>query len=402
MPGRERSGSYVAQPGGYSAFIPRPLPPKPSLDLNRLLPGLSRADQAVGRLDGATRLLPDIDLFLAMYVRREALLSSQIEGTDCTLDDILAFELDTPTSHISEVDVQEVVNYVRALNFGLERLQSLPLSSRLLREVHAILLAVGRGSDRSPGEFRVSQNWIGPPGCTLSTAAFVPPPPDEMQHGISELERYIYSTIDASAATPLLIVSGLVHAQFETLHPFMDGNGRIGRLLITLLLCERSILNAPVLYLSTYFKRNRTEYFDRLMNVRLKGEWEEWLGFFLRGIEGTANEAAATAQKIHLMRESHRDALEVAGGTLKDIALLDKLFSQPLINAKWVSAAIDVTPPTANAIVTRFVKLGLLRETTGGKRNRIFRYDHYLALFDKEVTEVASDRTEADRCADPT
>jgi Fic family protein len=393
MAGNERSGFDVLQPAGYSAFIPKPLPPNPSLDLGPLARSLSAADQAVGRLDGATGQLPDVGLFQAMYVRREALLSSQIEGTDCTLDDVLAFELEPGTTEVPVVDVQEVVNYVAALNYGLSRLIVLPLSGRLLREVHQHLLRSGRGSDRTPGEFRKSQNWIGPPGRTLAAASFVPPPYFEMVEAWSDLEKYIHVTKDDSTSLPILIVCGLVHAQFETIHPFLDGNGRVGRLLITMMLCERQVLSAPVLNLSIYLRRNRTKYFEHLMAVRRDGTWEKWIGFFLQGVEETAREAAHTAQSLHVMRERHRTELRDAGGTTNDLALLDLLYSQPLVNAKWVTEQLRVTPPTANAILARFESIGALREVTGKARNRMFRYDEYVELFELPSGTSPEDET---------
>jgi Fic family protein len=396
MNGSDRSGFYVRQSAGYSAFIPRALPPIPSLDLSQLAGSLSRADQALGRLDGATLNLPDVNLFLAMYVRQEALLSSQIEGTDCTLDDLLAFELDARTSEVPELDVQEVVNYVAALNYGLARFTYLPISRRLLCEIHARLLQTGRGSDRSPGEFRWTQNWIGSKlaaGSSIDTATFVPPPPNEMEAAFSELERYLDSSRDNAAALPLLVDCALAHAQFETIHPYLDGNGRMGRLLITLLLCERGVLSAPVLYLSTYLRRNRSKYFELLMEVRDHGTWEAWIDFFLRGIGETAAEAAQTAQKVHAMRETHRRALEMNGGTLNDLAVLDRLFSQPLVNAAWVERSIGVSQPTANAILSRFEASGVLREITGQRRNRVYSYDAYLTLFDQPVLEPSENET---------
>ena len=396
MNGSDRSGFYVRQSAGYSAFIPRALPPIPSLDLAQLAGSLSRADQALGRLDGATGNLPDVNLFLAMYVRQEALLSSQIEGTDCTLDDLLAFELDARTSEVPELDVQEVVNYVAALNYGMARLTDLPISRRLLCEIHAQLLKTGRGSDRSPGEFRRTQNWIGSKiaaGTSIDTATFVPPPPIEMEAAFSELERYMDTSRDNAAALPLLVDCAMVHAQFETIHPYLDGNGRMGRLLITLLLCERGVLTAPVLYLSTYLRRNRSKYFELLMEVRDHGTWEAWIDFFLKGVGETAAEAAETAQKVHTMHDAHRRALEINGGTLNDLAVLDRLFSQPLVNAAWVEKSIGVSQPTANAILSRFEASGVLREITGQRRNRVYRYDAYLRLFDQPVLEPSENET---------
>jgi Fic family protein len=297
-----------------------------------------------------------------MYVRREALLSSQIEGTDCTLDDLFAYELDGDKAELATLDVQEVVNYVAALNYGLERLDSLPISSRLIREVHALLLSRGRGSDKTPGEFRTTQNWIGPPGSTIATAKFVPPPVVDMEQAISDLEKFIHEARNANSL-PALILCGLVHAQFETIHPFLDGNGRIGRLLITLILCDGR-RGTAVLYLSNYLRRHRSRYFDLLTAVRITGAWEEWLEFFLAGIEQTASDAASTAQRVHELRENTRKSLEEAGASAKELAMLDGLFRQPLVNGKWVEKTVGVTAMTANAYLRRFVEVGALREIT--------------------------------------
>jgi Fic family protein len=391
MTGSERSGYNVRQPGAFDAYIPRPLPPVPPLDLSRLVAVLSAADQSLGWLFGATRHLPDQDLFLGMYVRREALLSSQIEGTDCTLDDLFAYELDGDKAELATLDVQEVVNYVAALNYGLERLDSLPISSRLIREVHALLLSRGRGSDKTPGEFRTTQNWIGPPGSTIATAKFVPPPVVDMEQAISDLEKFIHEARNANSL-PALILCGLVHAQFETIHPFLDGNGRIGRLLITLILCDGR-RGTAVLYLSNYLRRHRSRYFDLLTAVRITGAWEEWLEFFLAGIEQTASDAASTAQRVHELRENTRKSLEEAGASAKELAMLDGLFRQPLVNGKWVEKTVGVTAMTANAYLRRFVEVGALREITGRARNRVYRFDPYLDLFDQPVTEDVDDVT---------
>jgi Fic family protein len=371
-----RAGRYVRQLEGYSAFEPAGLPPDPAINYTSELIGrLSLADTAVGRLDGLARTLPDAELFLAMYVRHEALLSSRIEGTECTMDDVLAFELladGEPT-----LDVGEVVNYVAALKHGVERLNELPLCNRLLREVHSVLLRSGRGNDKSPGEFRRTQNWIGPGGCTLLTASFVPPPPHVMSDAMSELDKYING-----APAPLLIAAGLAHAQFETIHPFLDGNGRTGRLMIGLFLHERQVLSRPVLYLSTYLKRHQTAYFERLTAVRADGDWEGWLGFFLDGVQESATSAAVTAEAIHLLREADRAKIVAVGGVGYDIAVLDRLFSQPLVNANWVERILGVTTTTANKVLDRFCSANILRETTGNRRNRLYRYDEYINLFE--------------------
>lgn len=387
----DRAGQWVTQLEGYKAFLPASLPPDPPIayddELHRVL---SEADRAVGRLDGATRFVPDADLFLAMYVRQEALLSSQIEGTECTIDDVLAFELAPGTADIPVVDAAEVVNYVAAMHHGLSLLPRLPLSARLLREIHGRLLAQGRGADKTPGEFRRSQNWIGPPNCTLAQATFVPPPPAEMHDAMTSLERFLHAN-----DLPILVTAGLAHAQFETIHPFLDGNGRVGRLLVTLLLCEREILRAPVLYLSTYLKRHRAEYFARLTAVRADGDWESWLKFFLRGVTDTAAQAAATADAIHKLHEQARAQLAEVGGGKLDFRVLDALYRQPLVNAKWVGQVADVVPATANKILSRLEQAEILRETTGRRRDRVFRYDAYLAKFDQPIAEVEADETGA-------
>jgi Fic family protein len=340
---------------------------------------LDRAGLAVGRLDGLSRALPDADLFLAMYVRQEALLSSQIEGTACTLDDVLAFELDEGAP-VPDLDVGEVVNYVAALNAGIARLDDptgLPLCNRLLREVHGTLLRDGRGSDKSPGEFRRTQNWIGPAGCTLTNASFVPPAPDDMNQAMSDLEKYL-----DSSRLPVLLTAGLAHAQFETIHPFLDGNGRTGRLLVSLFLHDREVLARPVLYLSTYLKKHRSAYFERLMAVREEGDWEGWIGFFLDGVEASATESAQTAAKVHDLRERDRRRVDEHGGGVKDLQLLDGLYAQPLINGPWAVERLGVSKSTSNKMLDRLVDAGVLRETTGKQRYRMYRYDEYVELFD--------------------
>lgn len=381
MKSHPRAGQYITQTTGYDAFVPIPLPPAPPVELfeSGLLSKLDRAGLAVGRLDGLARALPDADLFLAMYVRQEALLSSQIEGTECTLDDVLAFELDEGAP-VSDLDVGEVVNYVAALNTGIVLLDDphgLPLCNRLLREVHRTLLRDGRGSEKSPGEFRRTQNWIGPGGCTLTSATFVPPAPEDMDQAMSDLERYL----DASEL-PALLTAGLAHVQFQTIHPFLDGNGRTGRLLMSLFLHDRKVLAKPVLYLSTYLKQHRARYFERLMAVREDGDWEGWVGFFLDGVNATATAAADTAAKVHELRERDRRRVSELGGGDNDLQLLDDLYAQPLVNAPWVVERLGVSKTTSNKMLDRLVRAGVLRETTGKQRYRVYRYDAYVELFD--------------------
>ena len=302
----QRAGRYIQQATGYKAFIPEPLPPRPDVEFDgELRTLLSQADRDIARLDAIAALLPNPDLFVAMYVRHEAVLSSQIEGTQSTLEDVLAFEAQG-TNNDAPKDVEEVINYVRAMNHGLHRLNELPLSLRMLREIHGELMQNVRGSEKTPGEFRTSQNWIGGSGSSLSTASFVPPPPHELMASLGALELFMHN---GKADTPLLIRCGLAHAQFETIHPFLDGNGRVGRLLITLMLCEEQALSRPVLYLSVFLKAHRAEYYDRLTAIREHGQWEPWLRFFLRGISQTARAATQTAKDLVAMREAHRAAL---------------------------------------------------------------------------------------------
>jgi len=374
-----RAGRYVKQAAGYRAFIPTPLPPDPPVQLDRaMIALLSRADQAVGRLDGLAQTIPNPELFVAMYVRREAVLSSQIEGTQSTLEDVLTFELD-PRAREFPKDVEEVVNYVRAMNYGLQRLATLPLSLRLIREIHAELLRNVRGADRRPGEFRTSQNWIGPASAPLAKATFVPPPAPDMHEALDNFEKFLHQERDL----PVLIHCGLAHAQFETIHPFLDGNGRVGRLLIAFLLVHRGSLHRPLLYLSHYLKRHRLEYFDRLMAVREQGDWEGWLKFFLRGVAETAEEATGTAQAIVNLREKHRALIQEKGLGLSGLRLLDVLFQQPLINVNLVKEKLGVSFVTASKLVEQIERLGPLEETTGARRNRRYRYTPYLALFEE-------------------
>ncbi len=375
-----RAGSFVKQGDGYEAFIPTPLPPDPAVEVDEeMLAMLSDADLALGRLDGAIQTIPNPDLFVAMYVRREAVLSSQIEGTQSSLEDLLAVELEPAAPGVPD-DVEEVVNYVRAMNYGLERLSSLPLSKRLIREIHRELLSSGRGAHRMPGEFRKNQNWIGPEGAPIERATFVPPPVPEMQGALDDFERFLHDK-----DLPVLIQVGLAHAQFETIHPFIDGNGRVGRLLITFLLVHRGALTRPLLYLSHYLKQNRAEYYDRLTAIRRRGDWEGWLRFFLSGVGETASEATRTAHSILELRERHRELAQQRAG-VNGMRLLDFLFDRPLVNVNLVKSQLEIAFGTANHLVAEFESAGILREITGGRRRRVFRYDAYLSLLSDEPT----------------
>lgn len=380
--GLGRAGRYAPQIQGYKAFIPTDLPPVPPIQMDdelQLL--LSDADRALGRLDGATETLPNPDLFVFMYVRKEAVLSSQIEGTQASLMDVLEFEAKAQKADHPE-DVPEVVNYVAAMNQGLARLETLPVSLRLIREIHEILLKGVRGGEKRPGEFRTRQNWIGAENSPIERAAFVPPPPNVMLDALASLERFLHD----DSPMPPLVKTGLAHAQFETIHPFIDGNGRIGRLLITFLLCEKKILRRPLLYLSHYLKAHRTEYYDRLQAVRDRGDWEGWLKFFFRGVAGVSLEATQTARMIMDLRERHRKLLtsRMGRGAGSALALLETLYFRPIVSVRQVAEITEISFPNANALVEALKKHRLLVETTGRRRNRVFAYQPYLDLFENE------------------
>lgn len=374
-----RAGRFIPQ-NGYESFAPAPLPPDPPIAFDvELLSLLSRADRALGRLDGVVQTVPDPDFFVAMYVRREAVLSSQIEGTQSTLEDLLSVELDRrrPSS-----DVDEIVNYVAAMNHGLARLPEFPLSLRLIREIHGVLLRDGRGGTRRPGEFRDQQNWLGAGQVPIAQATYVPPAVPEMRRALADFEGFLHEP----HGLPPVIHAGLAHAQFETIHPFFDGNGRVGRLLITSLLVESGVLSRPLLYLSVFLKANRAEYYDRLTAIRRNGDWEGWLRFFLRGVAETAEEATATAQRIFRLREEHRAA--VLGLGENGLRLLSLVFERPFVSVGLVRERLGVSFATANKLVGRFEELGLLLEVTGQRRSRRYRYEPYLALFREAVVEV--------------
>jgi len=375
-PYAQRAGRYVRQPAGYAAFIPAPLPPDPLPDMTMaLVESLSAAALALGRLDGAALTLPNADLFVGMYVRQEAVLSSRIEGTQASLTDVLQFQVDEAAERPR--DVREVVNYVDAMNHGLARLADLPLSLRLVREIHARLLDGVRGSAREPGEFRRSQNWIGPPGATIRSATFVPPPAHEVMNAMGALEGFWYERSFAP-----LVRAGLSHAQFETIHPFLDGNGRVGRLLVTFMLCQEGVLHRPLLYLSHFFKEHRADYYARLQAVRDEGRWEEWLAFFLRGVREVAASATETAWAIVRLRQAHVGLLSRLRAPGNLLRLLDLLFEQPVVTVTYVRDRLGLPYPTASSLIGRMVDLGLLVESTGHRRNRRFVYLSYVELFE--------------------
>ncbi len=368
------------------AYIPPPLPPRPALDLEPLYEKLEAANRALGRLDGVTSILPDTPLFLYMYVRKEALLSSQIEGTQSSLSDLLLYESDIAPG-VPIDDVLEVSNYVAAMDLGLQRLrEGMPISNRLLREIHGVLLSKGRGSRKDPGEFRRSQNWIG--GTRPGNARFVPPPPDKVADCMGDLEKYIH---EKSKRLPLLIRAALAHVQFETIHPFLDGNGRLGRLLITLMLQAEGVLREPVLYLSLFLKIHRDTYYDLLQQVRKSGNWEAWLEFFLIGVQETSDQAAETAKSILELFEADRLAIEGLGRPAGSALQVHQYVqTKPLISVAEAKTAMAISAPTIRKSIDHLVDLGILVEMTGKRRDRVFVYDKYVATLSQGTEPIGS------------
>ena len=382
MPRPRRSGTYITAITGHEqvrAFVPLPLPPDPPLQLDPLLGLLDEANQALGRLDGLASVLPDLALLIYMYVRKEAVLSSQIEGTQSSLSDLLLYESDEAPG-VPLDDVREVSNYVAAMDHGLRRLRGgFPLSLRLLREIHEILLAKGRGSEKHPGEFRTSQNWIG--GTRPGNAAFVPPPPDKVIECMGSLELFLHSE---RPALPVLVKAALAHVQFETIHPFLDGNGRLGRLLITFLLCAAGALREPILYLSLYFKAHRREYYELLDRVRTDGEWETWVEFFLTGVRDTANQAAQTARQILDLIAADRREIERLGRPAASILRVHHLIqASPIISIPSAARKLSISAPTVAKSVEHMRQIGILREVTGKQRHRLYAYRRYLDILNQ-------------------
>ena len=377
-----RLGAYVETSTGgerVRAYVPAPLPPYPPLDLARFMRLYERAMAAVGRLDGVATILPSTPLFLYMYVRKEALLSSQIEGTQSSLSDLLLFENDEAPA-VALDDVTEVSNYVAAVEHGVSRIRvGFPLSLRLIREMHAILLRSGRGAAKQPGEFRRSQNWIG--GTRPGNALFVPPPPNLLDDCLGALERFFHSD---DPALPPLIRAGLAHVQFETIHPFLDGNGRLGRLLITLILCEAGVLREPILYLSLFLKSHRDDYYRLLQEVRQAGTWETWMEFFLTGVAETAEQAVATARELIAMFEGDRQRIAGVGRAAPSALRVHELMqAHPIVTIPTVSSRLGVSFATARGALEKLVGVGVMRETTGRRRGRIYAYTAYLAALDR-------------------
>lgn len=372
-----RAGKYIENMTGeamYKSFQLSALPPEPPLDINEcLLKKLVEANRQLAQLDTASQLIPDIDLFVSMYVRKEALMSSQIEGTQCTLEDILDPQLDASAN----VDVSEVINYVKAARFALKRLETLPICSRLLRETHAVLMEGVRGQEKNPGEFRRSQNWIGPAGSSLKNARYIPPNVEDMEIAMSDLEKYI----NESDKYDPLIQAALIHYQFETIHPFLDGNGRIGRLLILLYLMEKKLLSKPVIYVSYFLKMNQIEYYDRISEVRRNGNYEQWVGFFLEAVASAAQDALESVGKLSALHEKNISRLPKSNRRKDNVReLFDYLEQHPIIDIKQTAAALGLSYNTVSAAVKKLMELGILKETTNAARNRVFAYEEYLEI----------------------
>lgn len=376
-------GRLLRQPEGYWAFVPAPLPPQVSFS-SQLVSHLSEADRALGQLSGMGRMLPNPHLLIRPFLRKEAVLSSQIEGTVARLEDLLLYEMN-PAQEAEVPDVREVANYVAALEYGLNRLQTLPVCLRLIREMHERLLQNVRGENRRPGEFRECQNLIGKQGQSPAEARFVPPPVAEMQTCLADLERFM----GTPQQLPILIQLALIHYQFETIHPFMDGNGRTGRLLIPLLLCERDCLPKPLLYLSAYFERNREEYMDHMLRVSQRGTWQEWLGFFLRGVTEQSRDAIQRSQRLLDLWQNYRQRMQTARAPALLLQLIDALFERVAITIPHAGKLLGVTPRSAQQNIEKLEKAGILQEVTGKDRNRI-----YLALEIIAALE-GTDRVEA-------
>ncbi len=379
-----RAGYYVKQLQGdlaYKAFLPKPLPPKPGVQLNSLAKTLSKADQHIGRLDGLLKNIPNPELLILMYMKKEAVLSSQIEGTQASLSDILEKEENILAGITENNDVRSTLNYIKAMDYGLKRIRkdNFPLSLRLIKELHKILLTGVRGKDKRPGKFRKSQNWIGPEGCAIADALFVPPPVFEMNEAMGQLEKYLYDENN-----PVLIKCGLIHAQFETIHPFLDGNGRIGRLLITLLLILNNVISEPGLYLSYYFQKHKIEYYERLMAVRLSGDWENWLKFFLTGIAETSDNAIELSNKIIKLHKGYSELVrEKMTRASAAIQFLNKIFIHPVFTVNEIKNYCNVSYNTAKNMIIKFKTLGIITKGNDKQRNRKYFFTEYISLLNE-------------------
>ena len=377
-----RAGIYVDNLTGeatYQSFKPNPLPPIPEIEMDEeIVKLLVDANKQLVKLDTASQLISNADLFISMYVRKEALISSQIEGTQCTLDDVLDPEVEANTN----LDVSDVINYVKATQYALNRLERLPLCCRLIREIHEVLMENVRGQDKTPGEFRYSQNWIGPANCSLKDARYIPPNVEDMQNAMSDLEKFINENVDYD---PLIRVA-LIHYQFETIHPFLDGNGRIGRLLILLYLMEQGLLAKPVIYISYFLKKNQIEYYDRISEVRRSGNFEQWIRFFLEAVSKAASDSLESISKLSDLHDKNLEKLPKTTRSKDNLrAVFDYIEQYPIINIKRTAKELDISYNTVATAVKKLVELGILQEATNAARNRVFAYEEYLGILRKDT-----------------
>ena len=377
-----RAGTYVDNLTGeatYQSFKPNPLPPMPGIEMDEeVVKLLVDANKQLAKLDTASQLISNADLFISMYVRKEALISSQIEGTQCTLDDVLDPEVEANAN----LDVSDVINYVKATQYALRRLERIPLCCRLIREIHEVLMENVRGQDKTPGEFRHSQNWIGPANCLLKDARYIPPNVEDMQNAMSDLEKYINENTDYD---PLIRVA-LIHYQFETIHPFLDGNGRIGRLLILLYLMEQGLLAKPVIYISYFLKKNQIEYYDRISEVRRSGNFEQWIRFFLEAVSKAASDSLESISKLSNLHDKNLEKLPKTSRSKDNLrALFDYIEQYPIIDIKRTAKELEISYNTAATAVKKLVELGILQETTNAARNRVFAYEEYLEILRKDT-----------------
>lgn len=378
----KRAGIYVDNLNGevmYQSFKPNPLPPIPEIEMDEVIVKLLiDANKQLVKLDTASQLISNADLFISMYVRKEALISSQIEGTQCTLDDVLDPEVEANAN----LDVSDVINYVKATQYALKRLERLPLCCRLIREIHEVLMENVRGQDKTPGEFRHSQNWIGPANCSLKDARYIPPNVEDMQTAMSDLEKYINENVDYDP----LIRAALIHYQFETIHPFLDGNGRIGRLLILLYLMEQRLIEKPVIYISYFLKKNQIEYYDRISEVRRTGNFEQWIRFFLEAVSKAASDSLETIRQLSALHDINIEKLPKTTRRKDNLrAVFDYIEQYPIIDIKRTAKELEVSYNTVAAAVRKLVELGILQETTNAARNRVFAYEEYLAILRKDT-----------------
>lgn len=378
----KRAGIYVDNLNGeatYQSFKPNPLPPIPEIEMDgEIVKLLVDANKQLVKLDTASQLISNADLFISMYVRKEALISSQIEGTQCTLDDVLDPEVEANAN----LDVSDVINYVKATQYALKRLERLPLCCRLIREIHEVLIENVRGQDKTPGEFRHSQNWIGPANCSLKDARYIPPNVEDMQTAMSDLEKYINENVDYDP----LIRAALIHYQFETIHPFLNGNGRIGRLLILLYLMEQKLIEKPVIYISYFLKKNQIEYYDRISEVRRTGNFEQWIRFFLEAVSKAASDSLEAIRQLSVLHDTNVEKLPKTTRSKDNLrAVFDYIEQYPIIDMKRTAKELEVSYNTVAAAVRKLVELGILQETTNAARNRVFAYEEYLAILRKDT-----------------